>query len=352
MIDFHVEFLVAKDPMTWDNYVLHFPEGSYCHLSGWKTVIEQAYGRPTYYLACRDSEGQVVGLLPTVHIKHFLFGNALVSMPYLDGGGILANHEVAHRKLLRAATQLAVAKGIPQIELRNFHLDNSPNLSLGPVIKPILEKVRMVLPLPGDSAKLFKDFKSNLRSQVRKGPKVGLTFELGGAEKVDDFYRVFAVNMRDLGSPVHSKRFFDLITHILKDYCRVGVVYLGACPVSAGIIFCFRDTVSIVWASSLRSYNRLSPNMLMYWEFLKYAADMGYKYFDFGRSTLGSGTYRFKEQWGPRPQPLGWQYLEIVPRPCRLGARDRFAAIVSLWAKLPVPLATALGPMIRRYISL
>lgn len=49
--------------------------------------------------------------------------------------------------------------------------------------------------------------------------------------------------------------------------------------------------------------------MLLYWAMLEYACDQGYRQFDFGRSTPGEGTCRFKEQWGAKSHQLYWYQL-------------------------------------------
>ena len=133
-----------------------------------------------------------------------------------------------------------------------------------------------------------------------------MKFKLGSQELLKDFYKVFSENMRDLGSPVHSQEFFSLIFKYLGVNTKIGIVYHYDIPVAGGIIIIFRDTIEIPWASSLREYNRLSPNMLLYWSFLEFAGNKGFKFFDFGRSTINSGTFRFKKQWGARSENLVW----------------------------------------------
>ena len=164
----------------------------------------------------------------------------------------------------------------------------------------------MLLSLPASKEELLKSFKSKLRSQISRPQKEGMTAIIGGAELIDPFYRVFSVNMRDLGSPVHSKRLFREIFQEFPENAKIGLVKYQGEDVAAGLIFCFRNTVEIPWASSLKKYNGLSPNMLLYWSLLEYSCDKGFQYFDFGRSTPEEGTYKFKEQWGAKPSPLYW----------------------------------------------
>jgi len=216
-------------------------------------------------------------------------------------------------------------------------------------------KVRMLLDLPGNAETLLVGLKAKLRSQVKKPERDGLRARLGGSELIDDFYGVFAENMRVLGSPVHSKRWIEAVVQTFAGAARVGVVYTpDGTPAAGGVMLLHPRTVSIPWASSLRFCNHLNPNMLLYWTFLAFAADGGYARFDFGRSTPGEGTYKFKEQWGAQPSPLYWQDLTASESTNTAGnltvTGRRIAEVV--WAHLPLRVTTLLGPPLRRNISL
>ena len=213
----------------------------------------------------------------------------------------------------------------------------------------------MLLPLPEDAGALLAGFKSKLRSQIRKPYKDGLRAAIGGVELLDDFYPIFVENMRDLGSPVHSRKWLQSVLDGYGNQAKCGVVYMpDGEPAAGGIILCHSQTVSLPWASSLRRKNRWNPNMLLYWTFLEYAADQGYRFFDFGRSTPGEGTYRFKEQWGAKPEPLFWQRISLNGTPADNNAIDneRLGKAVKYWKKLPLSVTQILGPKIRKYISL
>ena len=116
----------------------------------------------------------------------------------------------------------------------------------------------------------------------------------------------------------------------------------------------FRDTLENPWASSLREYSRLSPNMLLYWTMLEYACDNGYSYFDFGRSSPDEGTYKFKKQWGAEPIPLHWHYILLNGQPIieETSEKSKFEKAIHFWKKLPVRVTKIIGPMIRKNIGL
>jgi hypothetical protein len=84
--------------------------------------------------------------------------------------------------------------------------------------------------------------------------------------------------------------------------------------------------------------------MRLYWECLRHAVESRHKRFDFGRSTIDGGTYRFKQQWGAIPVPLYWYYpLETRGRlwPANQGQLQKAAR--AAWRRLPVPFATRIA---------
>lgn len=380
-----------KDKHAWDTYVLSHPNGLAYHLFAWKEAIEKAYGFDCpYFVAQKDA--QICGLLPTANIRWPLHPGSLVSLPYCDVGGILADSEEIAAALLDQVVDYARQCNIPCIELRSSVLRGLDNWSTGvlggeegddcirynnqstnisnicstsnpPIPRsPNTPKVRMLLPLLSSPDALLCSFKSKLRSQVKKPGRDGLYARLGGLELEDEFYAVFSENMRDLGSPVHSRKWVHTILEAYGSRARCGLVRMPAGePAACGIILIHDRTVSIPWASSLRRYNRYSPNMLLYWSFLEYAADNGYAFFDFGRSTPGGGTYKFKEQWGAKPEPLQWLKIETQSGSVHpLGgpgthksSPDRFRQLAErAFRSMPVSAVTFVGSRIRKYITL
>ena len=340
------------DQPAWDDYVLNHPEGLAYQLFAWQRAVKKAYGYDACYLLA-EKENKTCGVLPLIDFRIPFFGSSLISLPYCDAGGILADDVDVAQKLLERALSLA------QQSWAKCHIRTTQPLPVD--CNNVADKVRMLLDLPDNSEQLLAGLKAKLRSQVKKPVRDGLTVKLGGAELIDQFYTVFAENMRDLGSPVHSRHWIESIVETYGESARVAVVYTpDGAPAAAGIILLHPTTVSIPWASALRKYNRMNPNMLLYWTFLAFAADNGYPRFDFGRSTPGEGTYRFKEQWGANPRQLFWYDLPTATGSGKDVSAERSTSVLSgkrqlvanLWQRLPVAATNTLGPYLRRYISL
>ena len=369
-----------KDFQLWDGFVLNHPDANVYQLSGWQTVIRNAYGHDAYYLmAIRRQSSQmvdqekVVGVLPLVHMKSWLFGNKLVSIPFFDMGGLVVDDLEVGQALTAEAVRLSQRLKVDSIELRQHEkliwLENwgedpsiqacdasndNKNIKSKSNIQNKTNKVRMVLGLPESSQELMKSFKAKLRSQIKKPIKEGLTSNVGGLELLTDFYRVFSTNMRDLGSPVHAKALLSETLTIFSQKARIVMVYHEAQPVAGSVVVGFNTTLENPWASALRQFSRLAPNMLLYWAMLEYACDNGYKFFDFGRSTPNEGTFKFKKQWGSEAYPLFWTTISANDSVIEASGseKSKFETAIKYWKKLPLPVSKILGPIIRKNISL
>lgn len=336
-----VRLLETEDKARWDAYVASSATACVYHQAGWKDVIEESFGHPTFYLLSEGADRHINGVLPLVQLKSSLFGNFLLSMPYFNYGGICADDETAHGELLAEAVAIAQRRAAAHIEFRDVR-------ELEDGLSAKTSKVSMVLDLPQDSDELWRSFPSKLRSQIRRPTKAGMATRIGRAEELDSFYKVFSTNMRDLGTPVYSRTFFRNILRQFPDTTWIATAYSGEQAVASGFLVGGKDRFEIPWASSLREFNRESPNMLLYWTVLKFACEKRYTTFDFGRCTPNEGTYRFKKQWGAEPLQLYWYYWlrngaglpQLNPR------NSRYALMVKLWQKLPVTLTRLIGPPI------
>ncbi len=336
-----------KEKEVWDSYVENASSGSVFHLFSWKDIIKESYGHKPYYLAANNN-GNIVGILPLYFLRLPLLGSSLVSVPYLDYAGICAETKDIRNLLLENAVRLAQGKKIDNLNLRELRQEKWPGLVTD------LDKVTMELELVPKADVVWKRMSSKRRNKIRMAEKTGMHVEIHGAERLEDFYRIYSTNMRDLGSPVHSLLFFQKIFQYLPEKVHLFLALKEEMIIGASICLKFGETLTISWASSLRDYFSLRPNETLYWEAIKWGCVNGYKVFDFGRSTVGSGTYEFKKLWGARPRQIYWQYIMFNGNraPQADPKKWKFSSLViHTWQNLPLPLANKFGPLLRRYIS-
>ncbi|SOB75148.1 FemAB-related protein, PEP-CTERM system-associated [Marinobacter sp. LV10R510-11A] len=349
----------------YDRYVASHPQATPYHRSAWLQATERAYGH-TGWLITVHHNGSLCGVLPLVEVKPPIGTASLVSLPFCDLAGALADSADIAERLIAEAKTLAKTNRIKILEIREGGavLEREAALETEQTAQalPGNTKVRMLCDLPESSEALFKSYKPKLRSQIRKAEKNGLRSELRTeADAVNLFYDVFAQNMRRLGSPVHSLQWFQELKAAYGEHMVIGVVFQNDTPVGAGIVLLGGKQACIPWASTLEEFNRLAPNMLLYWTLLSHVCDLGYTQFDFGRSTLNEGTYRFKKQWGAQPYELIWTTYrngEAIPASVELNgtrasATSRLRPLIeNIWRRMPLPFTNWLGPKLRRYITL
>jgi FemAB-related protein (PEP-CTERM system-associated) len=350
-----VEVTASVTAEEWDRYVAAHPEASGYHQWCWRGLFERVFGHETIYLAARRSAvgrgfslaeraAPIVGVLPLVSFRSLLFGKFMVSLPFVNYGGVLADDDAAARALVDAARAEAERRGAASVELRHTR-------RMFPDLPAKQHKVAMTLALPDAVESAWEGFDTKVRNKIRKPAKSGFEAVAGGRELSGEFYTVFARNMRDLGTPVYSRRLFEEVLMTIPE-SRAYVVRFGGSPVAAGIAIGYRSWVENPWASSLREYRPSNPNMLLYWTMIQDAIARGYRVFDFGRSTPNEGTYHFKKQWGAVDSPFFWEYvIENGRQLPDLSPKSRkFNAAVSVWQRLPVAVAGLLGPRIVRNI--
>jgi serine/alanine adding enzyme len=317
------------------------------HDPAWLMATSQGLRHRPYVLVYHTEAGVVEGLLPLALVKSWLFGKFLVSLPYINTGGVWATTAAATQALLDAACNLADELDVRFLELRHETPVEHDRLNARR-----LDKVHMRLPLPNSVEALDQSFKSKLRSQIKKSGEHGLSIQWGNRDLLKPFYDVFAINMRDLGTPVFSRQLFAKILEAFGERAELCVVRQGASAVAAGLLVHYPgERTEVPSASSLRAFNSTGANMWMYRQMLGRAIERGSPMFDFGRSSEGSGTYKFKAQWGAEPCPAVWQYY------VRRGNTDQMRPgnesnqkLIRQWQKLPVWLSRMLGPTIVRGI--
>jgi FemAB-related protein (PEP-CTERM system-associated) len=329
-------------PEEWDAFVRTQPGWTHFHLHGWRDVMSGALGHDTILLAARR-DGALVGVLPLVRVRSPLFGHYLVSMPFVNYGGPLGD-DAAVRLLAAEAVRAAEADGVRLLELRSAR-----ELPLD--LPASHRKVTVVLDLPADTDALMGSFPAKLRSQVRRPEKEGVSYAFG-PDQVAPFFAVFSRHMRDLGTPTQGRGLFESIVRSFPDDAWFGCAWLGGKPIAAGAGFRWGAEFEMTWASALSEFNRTSANMGLYRAFMERAITEGCTRFNFGRCTPGSGTHRYKLQWGGRDEPLWWyQYSRGgVPAAAPTPDHGAFSWGPRLWKRLPLSVATALGPRIVRLI--
>ncbi len=339
-----VRELTPGEEGRWDAFVEACPEATFFHRAGWARVLGEAFGhRPRFLYAERG--GRITGVLPLAEVRSLLAGRSLVSSPFCVYGGVAASEEEAGHALVEAARRLAESLGVGYLELRHRRR-RCPGW-------PCQDRLYATF-----RRELHPDPEANLRAvprkqraMIRKGMQAGLRAEI--EEGVDTLYEVYARSVHRLGTPVFAKSYFALLREVFGKDCEVLVVYEGREPVSAVMSFYFRDEVLPYYGGGTERARQVKGNDFMYWELMRRAAERGLRWFDYGRSKVGTGSYAFKKHWGFSPEPLHYEYHLVRARriPEVNPLNPRYRLLVEAWKRLPLPVTRWLGPRLVRHLG-
>lgn len=332
------------DAAAWDAFVADCPDATFFHRIGWKTAIEESFGHRAHYL-CAERDGAICGVLPLVQIKSRLFGNSLISTAFTVYGGPAAADDAAHRALDLAARDLAQRLDVDHLEYRS-RVPRHPDLVSRDDLYVTFRK-----PLDADPDKNLAAIPRKQRAMVRKGIKAGLTSELDAG--VDRLHHIYAASVRNLGTPVFAKRYFDALKRVFGADCDIVTILHSDQAVASVMNFYFRDEVIPYYGGGLPEARAVAANDFMYWEVMRRACERGFRLFDFGRSKRDTGAYSFKKHWGFEPAPLAYEFLlrrgGEIPDLNPLNPKYRIA--IAAWKRLPLPVAKAIGPLIVRNLG-
>lgn len=330
--------------MRWDDYIFNHPNSTFFHRSGWSCLLESIFNHQTFYLIAERDE-RIVGVLPLAHVKSFLFGNALTSLPFAVYGGALGDDQSIILALQSEACSLAKSLGAEHLELRYIDANNPdwPTQDLYVTFR------KELLPSADENLNAIP---RKQRAMVRKGIKNGLVSHLD--TDVSEFFNLYADNVHRHGTPALPKKYFEALKLTFAEDCEILLVRDSNGVVVSGVLsFYFKDEVLPYYAGDLVAARDLAANDFKYWELMRLACERGIKVFDYGRSKQGTGSYSFKKNWGFEPRALHYEYCLLkrndIPQNNPMNAK--YQLLISAWKKMPIGLANWLGPFVVRSLG-
>jgi FemAB-related protein (PEP-CTERM system-associated) len=340
---------LGAETTAWDRYVHGHASATFFHQAAWRDVIERAFNHRTHYLVA-EQDGAIAGVLPLAQVKTRLFGHTLISLPFCVYGGPLAEDDATAAALTSHAASLGRKLGASATELR-FLADPGSAYNENDWQRRDALYVTFRRAITGDDDANLKAIPRKQRAMVRKGIDRGLGISTG--HDVDTLHRIYAESVRNLGTPVFSRRYFRMLADMFGPALDVVTITHEDTPVAAVMNFYWRDEVLPYYGGGTDAARAVAANDFMYWSVLRLAAARGCRMFDFGRSKEGTGSYSFKKNWGFTPTLLAYLFNlppgKTIPENNPLNPKYRL--MIAAWKRLPLPVANALGPLLVRGVG-
>ncbi len=338
----------------WDDLIAQCADATSGHLWQWREVVGSAYGFDSFYLLAQDGRDRPIAAAPFIFVRSILYGNELASMPYIDYGGVChadwldsADRDAAQAELIAHARELA-----GQLSAKRLHVRSLRRLQ--PPFEVSTEKVTQHLALASTVDEQLRRLPSERRNRLKRVEKLELSVDVGDPTDpaaLADLCAIYSENMRDLGSPTHGRRFFRQLVSRLRERLSLIRVRSSSRVLAAGLAMNFRGWMTLPWTGATAQARPVYGSNALYWAGIRLGIESGCHTFDFGRSTFGSGIFEFKRQWGPTPVQPYWSTLYLSPRAAQPRQRKSLQTLSRLWRYMPLIVARAVGPGLRRGIS-
>jgi len=338
-----VRTISAGDEAAWNAFVHGHADGTFFHRAEWRTVLERAFGHRTHYLIA-ERAGVLTGVLPLAEMRSALFGHALVSTPFCVYGGIVSADSESATALTSEACGLAERLGVDHLEMRN-RTRQHPEWP----VKDLYVTFRKTIDV--DAEKNLAAIPRKQRAVVRKGIKAGCRSEID--TDVARHYSMYAESLRNLGTPVFSRRYLQVLREVFRDDCEILTVLHDGAPVASCLSFYFRDEVLPYYGGGTLAARSVGGNDFMYWEIMERARQRGCSMFDYGRSKRGTGSFDFKRYWGFEPEPLYYEYFLVGARsmPNLSPTNPKYERMIRLWRRMPTAATQLIGPPLAKYLG-
>lgn len=291
----------VKDP-RWDQFVEKHPFGWICHLSAWKQALEKSFRHMKgYYFVLLDNSGKNVQAgLPVFHVKSWVTGNRLVSIPFATLCDPLISTSDHMNKLFKPVLELSDEIKCSYMEIRTL---SSSSLIQDNQLGSTHFYKHHYLSLENEPEQLKKKFhRTCVRQRISRAIKSELKVRIGENElDLRNFYQLQLITRKRLGLPSQPYKFFKMLWETFAPSKQIQLLLAekNNKSIAALIIFKFKDRVSAEFAVSDERFRDLSANHFLFWKAIKMAYEEGYKIFDFGRtSSSNESLMDFKRRWG------------------------------------------------------
>ncbi len=341
----HVRDFEEKDRDAWRAYVDAHKDATLFHDLRWSDAVLSAYGYVNRHLIA-ERAGVIAGVLPLTFVSSPLLGRSLISAAFSVGGGVLADDDDAAKALGRHALELGARLRVNYVELRGGALPGGGFEAKTGVYASFVKE------MPADPDAIRNWLPRNRRAEVKKALRIDEpnenSFRTTASSR--DFYRVYAPALRNLGTPVMPQKFLAALKTNFGDDVEIGLVEHHGEPVAGLFSFWFRGRVMPYYIGAGRKARDIRAYDYLYYKLMRRAVERGVRIFDFGRSKVGSTHFDTKKFWGFEPAPVVYHVglVRAKEAPNVNPNNPKFARMIALWRRLPLPVANLIGPFVAR----
>ncbi|MCR8636747.1 GNAT family N-acetyltransferase [Paenibacillus radicis (ex Xue et al. 2023)] len=331
----------------WDRFA--WSKGTVFHTTAFRQILVSSFGYKCKYHVILNEQNRICAIIPLIAGRNLGLKKVGVSLPFVNYTDICADSEESFKFTLDSLIKLKDKYRLNYIELRlkDQNLDSS-EWSLN------LHNHTFVLSLSDNEEEVLSQSTGSNRNHVRKVYKNNWFSVSFDTAHMEAFYKVYVKRMKQLGSPAQDIRFFKSFLEYLPEHAfLLSVLDNQTGEVVGGMLLLAspsNSTLYYPYGANLSEYNNKYLNNFMYWEAVRLGIRNGLKFLDLGRSQTGSGTYKYKEQWGAKPEQLKYLVYNGSGKESGPPDRESLSFFVQLWKVTPSFITDRVGKQLIKYL--
>jgi lipid II:glycine glycyltransferase (peptidoglycan interpeptide bridge formation enzyme) len=335
----------------WGELVQRHPKASVFQTVGWLEALQRTYGYSPVVFTTSPSNGRLENGVVFCHVRSWLTGDRMVSLPFSDHCEPLFDSKRDLRFIMEYLQANLRQRNWKYIEVRPVNSSlYQPADETG--FRPAKRYCFHHLDLRHELDYLFRSLdRDSAQRRILRAERAGVVHECGTSVKLlKDFYSLLVLTRRRHHFPPQPYLWFRNLVDCMKEALEIRVAYKAQIPIAAVLTLRFRNTIYYKYGCSDAKFKHLGGMPLLLWKTIEKSKAAGSEEFDLGRSdTDNSGLISFKNHWAQVSTELVYWRFPAAQRRDRKSQNFKIAK--SVFACLPKCLLTTTGRLLYRHIG-
>jgi hypothetical protein len=340
------------DPLAdqrWPEFLARHPQASIFHTPEWLQALQSTYGyKPVVFTTSK--EGELSNGVVFCHVRTWLTGNRLVSLPFSDHCQPLAAGDDL-KAILRFLHDQRSAECRKYTELRPVAdegmFEDQPYFGVGEAFS------FHTIDLRPDLETIYCGFHDScVRRKVKRAEREKLTLESGNSKDLlDKFRHLLLLTRRRHKLPPQPAEWFGNLVRCLGDRLAIHLLSKDGAPAASILTLSYKNCLMYKYGCSDAKFHNLGGMPLLFWKAIQQGKQMGMEQFDLGRSAPDDpGLCAFKGHLGAVASKLRY-YRDPAPHPKKESDQSRMQWARQALARLPEPVLVGAGRLLYRHLG-
>jgi hypothetical protein len=341
-----------KDP-RWAELVARHPKASVFHTVPWLEALRRTYGYESVVFTTSPPASELRNGLVFCHVKSWLTGHRLVSLPFSDHCEPLCDSADDVNFLIHYLQAALEHQQWKYLELRPIS-ENLVQAGDATGFLPVSTYFLHTLDLRPDLDHVFRSLdKDSVQRRIQRAERAGIVEKCGTSDELlKEFYGLFVIMRGRHHLPPSPYAWFQNLIQCQGKALEIRLAYTDDHPIAAILTLRFGSSVYFKYGCSDARYHKCGATPWLLWRAIAAAKSTGAVGFDMGRTEEShGGLLTFKNHWSPESKRLVYWKFPGTSHSLDSARGWNLKVAKHIFSCMPDRLLTITGRLIYRHIG-